>query len=416
LDIKLDYSGMTQLTLRIAQAFEPIPEDPRKAVLVMGKYNKLDSQGDGFRSFVGVVLSLLLSKGRIILLDEPEAFLHPAQARALGSWVATQATNIDSQIIIATHNANFLGGILSQKPDADIFRLNRSGDHTVYNHVPSEATERLVKSPILFSQRVMEAFFYKGVAVCEADSDRIIYQTVANREFTNENVLFVHSHNKQTIKDVVRLLKDATIPVCAISDVDILNSHDNTLSLLEALRPGIDFSEALLKRQAVANLIAGRGEKEVLEELKEKVKEFFSQLQAEEHNLSGARGALNRLYTESTKWSAIKKKGIEGLPEGQQKTASELIDQLKANGLFVVPVGQLEGWMELGTTQKKKWIVAALEALSKNKCSSSLTQFVKEILRSMGEEIIEDLVPIGNAHYGVPATGVTVVSDEKNDN
>src|SRR5574341_240742 len=114
MDIKLDYSGMTELTLRVAKAFHEIPEDPRKAFPVMNAFNKLDTQGDRFRSFVGVVLSLLLSTGRIILLDEPEAFLHPAQARTLGRWVAARSEVGNSQILIATPNANFLAGILSQ--------------------------------------------------------------------------------------------------------------------------------------------------------------------------------------------------------------------------------------------------------------------------------------------------------------
>jgi hypothetical protein len=74
MDVRLDYSGMQELTLRVAREFGEVPEDPRKAFPIMNLFNKLDSQGDGFRSFVGVVLSLLLSTGRIILLDEPEAF------------------------------------------------------------------------------------------------------------------------------------------------------------------------------------------------------------------------------------------------------------------------------------------------------------------------------------------------------
>jgi predicted ATP-dependent endonuclease of OLD family len=385
MDIRLDYSGMQHLTLRVAREFESIPDDPRKAFPIMSKYNKLDEQGDGFRSFVGVVLSLLLSKGRVILLDEPEAFLHPAQARVLGNWVAAHSERGDSQIIIATHNANFLSGILSEKPDADIFRLNRTEDHTSYNHVPSEATEKLVKSPILFSQRVMEAFFYKGVAVCEADSDRIIYQTVAVREFSNENILFVHAHNKQTIKQVVKLLGDATIPVCAITDFDILNSSDELGKLLEALRPNKDHSAMLAKRKEVENLISKRSEEEVLAEIIPRVSELLDQLRSGRHGLSGARGALNRVYGEATKWSAVKKRGIQGFPATQRVTAEEMIDELRDSGLFVVPVGGLEGWLEVGTTRKNKWIVIALDALAHGKCSEALRKFIQDILESMGE-------------------------------
>lgn len=366
----------------------------------MSQYNTLDRQGDGFRSFVGVVLSLLLSKGRIILLDEPEAFLHPAQARVLGGWVADHSDSVDTQIIIATHNANFLAGILSRKPDADIFRLNRIGDRTSYNHVPSEATERLVKSPILSSQRVMEAFFYKGVVVCEADSDRIIYQTVAAREFGNENILFVHAHNKQTINEVVRLLGDATIPVCAITDIDILNSSDELRKLLDALRPGKDLSDALAKRDAVANLVSKRGEAEVLADLTTSVDEFLNQLRSGEHSLSGARGALNRIYGEAKKWEAVKKKGIDAFPTTQRQTVQQLIEELKSDSLFVVPVGGLEGWLEVGTIRKNKWIVLALESLAQGKCGEELKAFIKEILESMGEVITTKLEELPKAVAG----------------
>jgi phosphoribosyl-dephospho-CoA transferase len=311
--------------------------------------------------------------------------LHPAQARTLGRWVAAHSEVSNSQILIATHNANFLAGILSQKPDADIFRLNRREDHTTCNPVPSEATERLVKSPLLSSQRVMEAFFYKGVAVCEADSDRIIYQTVAIKEFGNENILVVHAHNKQTIKDVVGLLRDATIPVCAITDIDILNSSDELTKLLLALKPDKDCSGALTARQEIAKLVSKRDENEVLTEITSSVAELLDQLRANEHTLSGLRGALNRVYGESTKWSAIKKKGILAFPATQRDLVQKLVDELRSDGLFVVPVGSLEGWLELGTGRKNKWIVLALEALSHNKCGNDLREFILDVLASMDE-------------------------------
>jgi len=60
MDILLDYSGMTHLMLRVAKEFVEIPDDPKKAYPILNKYSTLDLQGDGFQSFVGVVLSLLL--------------------------------------------------------------------------------------------------------------------------------------------------------------------------------------------------------------------------------------------------------------------------------------------------------------------------------------------------------------------
>src|SRR5690625_5482020 len=147
---------MTQFILRIADEFEEIPQDPRKAFPIISQYQILDDQGDGYKSFAGVILSLLLSKNRVVLLDEPEAFLHPAQARQLGYWIAEHSTEIDGQIIVATHNSNFLSGILASSQEVDIYRLNRDGDNTEFNLMPAEdrKSTRLNSSHVAISYAV----------------------------------------------------------------------------------------------------------------------------------------------------------------------------------------------------------------------------------------------------------------------
>ncbi len=49
----------------------------------------IDAQSDGVRSFSGIVLTLLASQYPLVLLDEPEVFLHPPQARLLGRSLGT---------------------------------------------------------------------------------------------------------------------------------------------------------------------------------------------------------------------------------------------------------------------------------------------------------------------------------------
>lgn len=380
MDIRLDYSGMTQLTLRLAKEFPEIPGDPREAYPILSEFPRLDEQGDGFRSFVGVVLSLLLSKGRVVLLDEPEAFLHPAQARQLGFWLAEHSRSSPGQILVATHNANFLTGILSSEQSVDIYRLNREGDVTTYTLISSEATSKLAKSPLLSSQRVLEAIFYKGVVVCEADADRAVYQTVAAREHDIQDILFIHAHNKQTIPRVVSLLKDASIPVCAITDIDAMNSSTVLTELASALDSGADLKHLLELREAIAIAIEGEDEASVFVRLGQLVEELLSQLKRKEHSLSGARGALGRIRKESSKWSEVKRRGVSGIPDEVQSQANDLISVAKQSGLFIVPVGELESWLDLGTSQKNRWIVLALEALHNDQCPDELKQFVGEVL------------------------------------
>ncbi|MEW5799664.1 MAG: AAA family ATPase [Bacteroidota bacterium] len=384
MDIKLDYSGMTQLYLRVTKLFPPIPDDPREAFPIMKDFSQLDTQGDGFRSFVGVILSLLLSEGRIILLDEPEAFLHPAQARQLGQWIGDFVKKSESQIIVATHNSNFLTGILASNTNVDIFRLNRHDDVTTYHEIKSEAISRLTKSPLLSSQSVLDSVFHKGVVVCEADSDRTIYQTVALREFGNQTTLFIHAQSKQTVKDVVGLLRDATIPVCAIVDIDILNSHEELESLLNALTDSPHHVELLNLRDKIAKEIEGRPDSEIIKNLQAEISNFLNQLQHGEHTLAGARSAIRRIDSTISKWFDIKKRGLDafGLSRSDAET---IIRESKKIGLFIVPVGELESWIDVGTRQKKKWIVLALEQLFDGKCPAPLKDFMREILLFLGD-------------------------------
>ncbi len=380
MDIALDYSAMTMLSLRVAEKMPDIPDDPRKAYPITKDLAKIEDQGDGFRSLVGIILGLLFSKGRIVLLDEPEAFLHPAQARFLGKWIGDNKDLIEGQIFISTHNANFLSGILASGNNVNIYRLNRSANNTTFTVLKSDSTKALFEHPLLSSQRVVESVFYRGVVVCEADADRAVYQSVATiNHNSNEDVLFIHSQNKQTLHTVATLLKDASIPVAVIADIDALNSEEQLVKLITSIAG--DISEEIINlRNKIAATVIGKSDTEALEDLTNEIKTLLVQLEKKDHSLDGAKGALNRIRKGITSWSEIKSKGITGFDENIKDEVKYLLDKLKSIGVFIVPVGELEGWMEVGTTQKNKWIVPALVKIHKKEASHELVSFVKEIL------------------------------------
>jgi hypothetical protein len=381
MDIRLDYSGMQHLVLRVAKAFGDIPTDPRDAISIMRQHKELDQQGDGFRSFVGVVLSLLMATNRIVLLDEPEAFLHPAQARQLGRWIANQSAASESQIIVATHSANFLAGILTSTAPVDIFRLNRTNDTTAFAHISTETTKKLSQDPVLSSQRVLESVFSSGVVICEADADRAVYQSVAAAD-EGHDVLVVHAHNKQTIPKVASILHEARIPVVAVADLDVLNSERDLAAILASLTDAPLLDDIERRRRGVAAAVETRTDDDVLHELRGHVDELSRQMHANEHDLAGARGALNRIRRGSTRWAVLKREGINGIPEGDRPALIELIDSLKKLGLFIVPVGELENWIDLGV-RKSRWTVLALETIAEEGPPETLRTFVREVLDAL---------------------------------
>ena len=387
MEVILDYSGLKDFCLRVAKEFPEIPEDPRKAYPITKNFNKIDNQGDGFRSFVGIVLSLLFSKDRIVLLDEPEAFLHPAQARYLGKWIADNSDRLSGQLIISTHNSNFLSGLLQSDKKVDIYRLNRNEDDTTFKLIPPEATENLSKSPMLSSQRVLEAIFHKAVIVCEADADRIVYQTVSTLHHNNQEVLFVYSHNKQTLKDVASLLIATQIPVGVISDIDLLNDETDFKNLFLAVTKTEASPELLAKRTEIAISVDNTSEQQALNKLKENVTEFLEQLNKNEHSFGGAKGAVNRIRKETSKWTFPKKNGLEGFDDVIKPKVKELIAELNEKNIFIIPVGELEGWMDLGTSRKNNWIVLALKEIFAKNTSEKLIEFVGMILNTVTKKV-----------------------------
>ena len=381
-DIKLDVSQLLKLCIRVGENVNEIPADARIAYNIAKDIPKIDSQGDGYRSFAGIVIGLLICKNRIILLDEPEAFLHPAQAFFLGKWIGTNSAKLGSQLLVCTHSSNFLSGILVGTQELDVIRLNRIENNTQYITLTSDIAKQLVGNPILSSQRVIEGIFHKGVVICEADADRAVYQSVAAQYHkSNREILFIHAHNKQTLAPIAKVMKATGTPVAVVSDIDIFHVEKDIDDIYEALA-GRPIEQELKDRQmSLANYIESRPEEEVLDELKIKTDEFMAQLNRGEHTLDGARTALKRIQRETTKWSAIKRDGIKALNSEQEANTKQLIDSLKQIGLFVVPVGELEGWIDLGTHKKNKWIIPALETIYDQKTPEDLARFIGEILQ-----------------------------------
>lgn len=122
----------------------------------------IDRQGDGVRSFVGLLVGSILTTRSITIIDEPEAFLHPPHARLLGRYLLTH-TPSHRQIIVATHSSDIIEGILNDKSTrpVKIIRLDRPSDsHGLYNPLPPARVETLWKDPLLRYSRMLDALFH----------------------------------------------------------------------------------------------------------------------------------------------------------------------------------------------------------------------------------------------------------------
>ena len=380
MEIKLDYSGLADLKFRVAEKFENIPADPRDAREILDKYGLLDDQGDGFKSFVGIVLGIVLTEGRIVLIDEPEAFLHPAQARVLGEWLAKYSKKEERQIIIATHSADILDGLLLGNNEATIMRVNRVHNETKYHHISSEITKQLSEMPLLSSQPVLDAIFYKGVIVNEGGSDRVIYRSVYAGMYEKREHLFVDAFGKQAIKKIVKPLKDAKIRICTIADLDVLNSETIFKELLEAI-DGNDHSKLLESRKEIAEAVEGIQEDVLLQNIKKDIRDLSEKIDPIQE-LTELRRELGRIKPKSGKWEIVKEKGIEGMPEEIQEKTKSLLRDLKKIGIFLPPVGELESWIKV---DNQSWVIGATEIINKGETPENLKGFVRDVINFLEE-------------------------------
>lgn len=374
IDIFLNPFNLGTLEFKVGEDFSLISNNPQEAFDQLSGYPLLDTQGDGIRSVLGMISAIVSVKKPVILLDEPEAFLHPPQALQLGE-IISELVEPSQQIFIATHSADFLRGLLSSTRDAVIIHLDRIADITKANVLDPATLDQIVTDPLLSSSRVLEGMFYKGVVATEADADAVFYQRLFQKIGAADEVHFVNAHNKQTLKKIIGPYKKLGIKFAMIADADVIRDKREFSDILQVISDEQLKSRILQERDAIMNYFQTQNKYEALCELQAKTKELAEQTTIPEtaepddiaRTLFDFRLNLKKLRDESDELSEFKKNGRASLPIDLQANFDTLWECCASVGLFVVNVGELESWMIdydiERTSNKSKWISRALSKL-----------------------------------------------------
>lgn len=333
----IDYSDQGQIRIQVGEYDGDLPEHPRKLGELVDEngFSMIDGEGDGYLSFAGVVGSLLISKSRLLLLDEPAAFLHPSQARRLGEWIANKGSETTEQIVISTHDSNFLNGMLEAPEQISIYRLNRYENQTQFTRIATDTAQRIATEPLLRSQRVLDSAFHTGIIICEGGSDRVVYEAVARYEHGETEVQFVDGLGLSSLDKIARAAANANIPVAAIVDLDILNPHRDLTDLLRGMMGDAEYSEV----------------QPIIDE--------YDQIKDEIETL---------------------KNGIGYLSKGHQETVNQVVEDAASHGVYLAPCGELEDWMDLS---KSQWVEEALEAIFDGECDQELVDFIGRVINDV---------------------------------
>lgn len=199
---------------------------------ILTNESMLDDEGDGLKSFIANYLSLTVKDKNLILLDEPEAFLHPPLAFQLGKIIANLATD-DKQIFISTHSQDIIKGIISVEDNVKIIRINRMDNINNITELGSSEVKEILKQPVLISSNIMNGLFCKIVYITESFSDSLFFQELLVQSGKNvDGFYFVNVEGKDKIPVVAEFYRKFGVNCISVYDFDFLNSKDTIYKAL----------------------------------------------------------------------------------------------------------------------------------------------------------------------------------------
>jgi hypothetical protein len=288
--------------------------------------------------YTGLVSAVESLPHSLLLVDEPEAFLHPTLARRLGGLLARTAKARASNLVVATHSAEFVMGCVGEVPETDIVRLTYEQGVATARPLGGADVAQLVRDPLLRSADALGALFARAAVVCEADADRALYDEINRRLTTTtgrvgaDDTLFLNAQNWQTIPRTAAPLRRLGIPAAVILDLDALTEDAIWGDYMNFATQGDEERTELdAERRRAAEILRSMGSLG-----------------------SGDRAVLR-----------CKVEGLGGIAAESDRTAVRAaIARLGQYGIFIVPVGELERWLSsLGVTNKKTWVTEVLRRL-----------------------------------------------------
>lgn len=350
---------------------------------ILATYRQVQKQGDGIKSFTGILLYLMLDYFCTFLIDEPESFLHPPQARIMGQIIG-ESLNNSQQAFISTHSEDIIKGLMEVCPERiKIVRITRDGDTNSFSVLDNSDFIKLWHDPLLKYSNIMASLFHRKVVLCESDSDCKMYSIIEgyikHKQAKYSETLFIHCGGKHRIPKILSALRALDVEVKVIVDMDVLNDETVFRRIIESC--DIDYSLIQSDYNIIASNLHSAKEKVDRNEAGTRIEAILNRTSNKE--LSGEELAeIRGVITTISKWNEIKKSGIAAIPSGDATSSYIRINEkLMEAGIFVVPVGELEGFVKEVGGHGSEWVDNVLEKYKDldDNVYKSISQFIESL-------------------------------------
>ena len=364
-DLMFDFRGGSRLPIHIGEIPKGIGVIDRvgDAYVEAVRMNPLlDQQGDGVKSYAGILFEAVVSNLDITLIDEPEAFLHPPQMRRLGE---TLAAEVAGQLIVATHSSDIMRGFLEgTKGNVRILRIQREDDKNYVAEASPEVIQELWEKPELRYSNALEGIFHEQTIICEDDSDCRLVNSIADFLASKSadswlDTAYVPTGGKHGIPKVAAVLRQIGVPIKAIFDIDFLSERELVSAVVGAF--GGDWAEIEPMWNRVDAAVRDGIKPKPVPKIKADIIELLEKAKEEELPKSD----INEAMKQGKPWSFVKKFGALAIPKGNaQSDYTTLREALEEIGIYLIPVGEIENFCREIGLHGPKFVTKLLSEVS----------------------------------------------------
>lgn len=229
----------------------------------------------------------------------------------------------------------------------------------------------------------MSGLFHKSVVLCESDSDCKLYSIVDNYikqvEGKYSETLFIHCGGKYRMAKIIAAMRALNIDIRLIADIDILNDETVFKRTIEAYN--IEWTQIQTHYNNIVSNLHSSKEFINRNEARTLINEVLN-ASSNKELYSGEIKSIREAIRTTSKWDGIKASGVAAIPAGYATTSFNAMDAiLREKGIYIVPVGELEGFVKEVGGHGPEWVNKVLEQYPD--LSSDVYTKVREFISSM---------------------------------